>query len=117
VAAFGQHYLLIPATPAAGRIIFRREPILRYCREVRLRLNTPATARARVRIAKTGRLKVAIRTYLVSGDPAHIAQYKDRVIRSGGKVYTFATDRRTIDRYARAGGVHFVDVYARGAVA
>ena len=30
-------------------------------------------------------------------------------------VYTFATDHRTIDRHVRAGAVHFVDIYVRGA--
>jgi hypothetical protein len=89
----------------------RRMRMLTTRGEVIVRTTSSRTA---TRIAEHNN---AIRTYLVSGDPAHIAQYKDRVIRSGGKVYTFATDRRTIDRYARAGGVHFVDVYARGAVA
>lgn len=59
----------------------------------------------------------AMRTYVTTGDPAGLAAFKDKAVRSGGKVYTFATDRRTVDRYVRAGGVHFVDIYARGAVA
>ena len=53
----------------------------------------------------------------MTGDPSGLAAFKDKTVRSGGKVYAFATDRRTIDRYARAGAVHFVDIYARGAAA
>ena len=44
-------------------------------------------------------------------------RFKGKTVRSGGQVYEFATDRRTIDRYVRAGAVHFVDIYARGAAA
>jgi hypothetical protein len=59
----------------------------------------------------------AIRTYVMTGDPSALAAFKDKTVRSGGKVHTFATDRRTIDRCVRAGAVHFVDIYARGAAA
>jgi len=57
----------------------------------------------------------AIRTYVMTGDPSALAAFKDKTVRSGGKVHAFATDRRTIDRCVRAGAVHFVDIYARGA--
>jgi hypothetical protein len=59
----------------------------------------------------------AIRAYVMTGDPSGLASFKDKTVRSGGKVHTFATDRRTIDRCVRAGAVHFVDIYARGATA
>ncbi len=59
----------------------------------------------------------AIRTYVMTGDPSGLAAFKDKTVRSGGEVYVFATDRRTIDRHVRAGAVHFVDIYARGAAA
>jgi hypothetical protein len=59
----------------------------------------------------------AIRAYVLTQDTTDLARFKDKTIRSGGQVYEFATDRRTIDRYVRAGAVHFVDIYARGAAA
>lgn len=57
----------------------------------------------------------ALREYVLTGDTAEIKRLGKKTIRSGGQEYTFATDTRTIDRYVRAGGVHFVDIYARGA--
>jgi hypothetical protein len=59
----------------------------------------------------------AIRIYVMTGDPSGLARFKGKTVRSGGQVYEFATDRRTIDRHVRAGAVHFVDIYARGAAA
>lgn len=57
----------------------------------------------------------ALREYVLTGDTAEIKRLAKKTIRSGGQEYAFATDTRTIDRYVRAGGVHFVDIYARGA--
>ncbi|MGA7201584.1 MAG: hypothetical protein WBX26_07130 [Candidatus Cybelea sp.] len=59
----------------------------------------------------------AMRIYVMTGDPSALAAFKDKTVRSGGKVHAFATDRRTIDRFVRAGAVHFVEIYARGATA
>jgi hypothetical protein len=59
----------------------------------------------------------AIRAYVLTQDTTDLARFKGKTVRSGGQVYEFATDRRTIDRYVRAGAVHFVDIYARGAAA
>ena len=58
-----------------------------------------------------------IRAYVLTQDTTDLQQFKGKTIRSGGQIYEFATDRRTIDRYVRAGAVHFVDIYARGAAA
>lgn len=57
----------------------------------------------------------AMRTHVLTGDLTEVKPFENKTVRSGGKVHTFATDRRTIDRYVRAGGVHFVDIYVRGA--
>jgi hypothetical protein len=56
----------------------------------------------------------ALRTYVVTGDPSGLKRFDGKSVRSGGKTHQFATDRRTIDRQARAGGIHFVDIYATG---
>ena len=52
----------------------------------------------------------ALRAYLITGNPRELEHFSGKSIRSGGQVYQFATDRRTIDRYVRAGAVHFVDI-------
>jgi hypothetical protein len=57
----------------------------------------------------------AVRAYVLTGDASELKRYRGKVVRSGGKVYTFGTDRRTLDRHIRAGAVHFVDLYVRGA--
>jgi hypothetical protein len=57
----------------------------------------------------------AIRAYVLTQDTTDLARFKGKTVRSLGQVYEFATDRRTIDRHVRAGAVHFVDIYARGA--
>ena len=57
----------------------------------------------------------ALREYVLTGDTTEIKRFGKKTVRSGGEGYTFATDKRTLDRYVRAGGVHFVDIYARGA--
>jgi|HubBroStandDraft_4_1064222.scaffolds.fasta_scaffold00005_106 hypothetical protein len=57
----------------------------------------------------------AIRAYVLTRDASELKQFEGKTIRSGGKVYTFGTDPRTLDRHIRAGAAHFVDIYARGA--
>lgn len=59
----------------------------------------------------------ALRLYVATGEPSALKPFEGKSVRSGGQVYEFATDRRTIDRHIRAGAVHFVDIYARGAAA
>lgn len=58
-----------------------------------------------------------VRNYVLTRDAAGFKQFEGKTIRSGGKVYTFGTDPRTLDRHIRAGAVHFVDIYVRGAAA
>jgi hypothetical protein len=57
----------------------------------------------------------ALRTYVLTRDTSELQRFATKSVRSGGERYTFATDARTLDRYIRAGAVHFVDIYARGA--
>lgn len=78
------------------------------------RIVTVTSSRIATRIAEHGN---AIREYVLTSDTSGLAKFKDKTVRSGGTVYEFATDRRTIDRYVRAGAVHFVDIYAPGAAA
>jgi len=59
----------------------------------------------------------AVRTYVVTGDPTGLKRFEGNAVRSGGEIHAFAADRRTVDRHVRAGGVHFVDIYVRGAAA
>ncbi len=67
------------------------------------------SSRTASRIAKYNN---AIRQYLVTGDPAALKPFVGKSIRSGGKTYELLTDTRTINRLARAGAVHFADIYA-----
>jgi hypothetical protein len=62
-----------------------------------------------------GEYNNALREYVLTRDTTEIKRFGNKIVRSGGEEYTFATDTRTLDRYVRAGGVHFVDIYARGA--
>lgn len=57
----------------------------------------------------------ALREYVLTRDTTELKGFANKTVRSGGEQYTFATDTRTLDRYVRAGGVHFVDIYVRGA--
>lgn len=57
----------------------------------------------------------ALREYVLTRDTTELKKYAKKTVRSGGEEYTFAIDTRTLDRYVRAGGLHFVDIYVRGA--
>ncbi len=57
----------------------------------------------------------ALRNYVLTRDTTELKRFANKTVRSGGEQYTFATDTRTLDRYVRAGAVHFVDIYARDA--
>jgi len=57
----------------------------------------------------------ALREYVLTRDTTELKRFASKTVRSRGEQYAFATDTRTLDRYVRAGAVHFVDIYARGA--
>jgi uncharacterized protein YaaR (DUF327 family) len=56
----------------------------------------------------------ALREYVLTRDTTELKRFASKTVRSGGEQYTFATETRTLDRYVRAGAVHFVDIYGRG---
>jgi hypothetical protein len=86
----------------------RRMRMLTAQGEVIVRTTSSRTA------SRIGDYNNALRKYVVSGDPSGLKPFEGKSVRSGGKAYVFATDRRTIDRFVRAGAVHFVDIYAPG---
>ncbi len=72
------------------------------------------SSRTATRIAEHN---IAVRNYVLTRDTTELRHFEGKTIRSGGKTYTFGTDSRTLDRHIRAGAVHFVDIYVRGATA
>jgi hypothetical protein len=57
----------------------------------------------------------AVRNYVLTRDTAELQRFEGKIVRSGGTTYAFGTTPRTLDRHIRAGAVHFVDIYVRGA--
>ncbi|HEY5256823.1 MAG TPA: hypothetical protein VIJ12_00430 [Candidatus Baltobacteraceae bacterium] len=82
------------------------------------------TARGEVTIVTTSfrtasriaRYNNAVRKFLVSGDPGALKPFAGKSVRSSGQTYEFVTDPKTLNRLARAGAVHFLDIYAPEAV-
>jgi hypothetical protein len=70
------------------------------------------SSRTATRIAEHNNI---VREYVLTRDTGQLKRFEGKTVRSGGKVYTFGTDTRTLDRHIRAGAVHFVDIYVRGA--
>jgi hypothetical protein len=56
----------------------------------------------------------AIRAYRISSDPSGLRNFEGKSVTIDGQTYELLTDRPTIDRFIRAGAVHFVDIYAIG---
>jgi hypothetical protein len=50
--------------------------------------------------------------YLNTGEASGLAKYAKRTIKVRGQTYRFVTDERTLNRLARAGAMHFLDIYA-----
>jgi hypothetical protein len=46
------------------------------------------------------------------GDTRQLNKFANKTLRAGGKTYTFITDYPTLNRLARAGALHFQDIYA-----
>jgi hypothetical protein len=57
----------------------------------------------------------AVKTALYSFglDTRELDRFKGKSLRAGGQVYTFAADFNTVTRLARAGAVHFSDIYPK----
>ncbi|MEO8909523.1 MAG: hypothetical protein ABI408_04775 [Gemmatimonadaceae bacterium] len=87
-----------------------------------LRMLTPSgevvvrttSSRTATRIAEYNN---ALREYVLTRDTTQLKRFVNKTVRSGGQTYTFVTDSKALDRNVRAGAVHFVDIYARGAEA
>jgi hypothetical protein len=54
----------------------------------------------------------ALRRFLVSGDDSRLKKFAGKSVRADGGSYRFVTDHRAINRLARAGEIHFLDIYA-----
>lgn len=72
------------------------------------------SSRTATRIAEHN---IAVKDYVLTRDTTELKRFEGKTVRSRGKTYTFGTDPRTLDRHIRAGAVHFVDIYVRGAAA
>jgi hypothetical protein len=58
-----------------------------------------------------GRYHNAVREYLIYGDDTALLEFEGKsVIADGGK-YRYITDRRTLNRLARAGELNFLEIY------
>jgi uncharacterized protein YaaR (DUF327 family) len=89
--------------------LLRRMRMLTPQGEVVVRTTSSRTA---TRIAEYNN---ALREYVLTRDTTQLKRFENKVVRSGGKTYTFVTDPKILDRNIRAGMVHFVDIYVRGA--
>lgn len=67
------------------------------------------SSRTASRIAKHNN---AVRDFLVTGKADGLRRFESKAIRSRGASYAFVTDPKTLSRLARAGAVHFLDIYA-----
>jgi hypothetical protein len=70
-------------------------------------LTTSSQAASRI-----GHYNNAVRTFLITGDESSLKLFEGLSVRSGSKTYAFVTNRTTLNRLARAGAVHFLDIYA-----
>ncbi len=61
--------------------------------------------------SQIGRYNNALREYLSTGDVKSLQSFAGKAVRSGGRRYEFVTDPATINRLARPGALHFLDVY------
>jgi hypothetical protein len=64
--------------------------------------------------SRIGEHNNAIRIYVLTGDTSELKRFEGKIVRSGGKTYGFATDKRTLDKFARAGAIHVIDIYFTG---
>jgi hypothetical protein len=62
--------------------------------------------------SRIGKYNNALREYYVTGDSNALKRFAGKSVRSGGQTYEFVTDPKTLNRLARAGAVHFLDIYA-----
>jgi predicted transcriptional regulator len=65
-------------------------------------------SRDATRVARHGN---AVRKFALYGDDSALKRFEGKSLKAGGKTYQFITDRATINRLARAGELHFLDIY------
>lgn len=53
----------------------------------------------------------AVRKFVMHADDSSLRRFEGKSIKAGGKTHFFVTDRATINRLARAGELHFLDIY------
>jgi hypothetical protein len=56
----------------------------------------------------------AVRKFVMTrgGDTSKLRPFVGKTLKAGGETYTFLTDPATINRLARAGELHFLDIYS-----
>lgn len=60
----------------------------------------------------------AVRRFLLHGDDSQLKRFAGKKLSVGGKRYPFVTDPASLNRIARGGEIHFLDIYsASGAAA
>lgn len=62
--------------------------------------------------SEISRHQLAIRSYVIAGDQTVLESFTGKSVHCGGKTYDFLTDTAIINRLARAGALHFLDIYA-----
>lgn len=56
----------------------------------------------------------AVRSFIAYADSTALAKFEGKTLKVDGQDYVFLTDRRALTRLARAGELHFLDIYAHG---
>jgi hypothetical protein len=64
--------------------------------------------------SRVGRYHNAVRKFLITGDPKHLKPWVGKSVRVAKREYPFVTDPAVLNRLARAGQVHFLDIYKGG---
>jgi hypothetical protein len=90
-----------------------RRDLVFYNRKGQYILTTHSSRQA----SQIGKYHNAIRAYLVHGDDSALREFEGKSIVVHGKAYPFVTDRRVVNRLARAGELQFLDLYASGGAA
>jgi hypothetical protein len=61
---------------------------------------------------RVARYNNAVRRFLLHGDVGELRRFHGKTLRVRGAQHAFVTDPRILNRLARAGEVHFLDIYA-----
>jgi ribosomal protein L32E len=74
----------------------------------------PVTVRNSRDASRIARHHNAVRRAILTfgGDTRQLNKFANKTLRAGGKTHTFITDYPTLERLARAGALHFQDIYA-----